>query len=87
MLLRARSLCLLAALLSCGSISQSPECKKYIECLNAVEDGRGDSIRPSYDETGTCWGSGEAVAATCTKSCLDGLAAEAMSETAPAECL
>jgi hypothetical protein len=69
-----------------GGGGQPMECKKYIDCLNAVSAGSGDSIKASYGEMGTCWSTGGATADTCKKACVDGLAAQAMAANAPAAC-
>jgi len=75
-----------SSLAGCGQTTQSAECKKMIDCANALEAGSGDgAYAESYGAEGTCWltfGAAEACTKTC-KSVLEGLANRS---DAPATC-
>ena len=74
-------------MLGCGGGSAQPaECKKWLECLNAVSAGSGDSISASYGEQGTCWITGSTTAESCKTACVNGLADRSGQANAPAAC-
>ena len=60
---------LLAALAACGRIAQSPECQKYLECSTAVDPTTTRQVNGQYGHLGTCWGTNQATADTCTMVC------------------
>lgn len=78
---------LLAAVLgACGPGAQSDECRKLIDCANALEAGSGDAAYgPTYGASGSCWltrGASDACTDTC-RTLVDRLASR---PNAPAVC-
>jgi hypothetical protein len=56
----------------CNGISQSPECARYLACVDAVMDG-GSASFPSYAQNGSCWSTSQGDAESCTMACSQGL--------------
>jgi hypothetical protein len=77
----------LASLASCGGPAvQSAECKKMIDCAEALQPGSGESAYgDTYGVDGTCWYSSGA-AAQCTATCQVLLRDLAGRADAPAVC-
>ena len=68
-----RRLALLALVAAaCNGISQSPECRRYLGCVDALNPGGSASYSSSYGEHGTCWSTDQASADLCSKACADG---------------
>lgn len=75
-----------AALVLVGCGGQSAECKKYIECANALSAGSGDALNSTYGPQGTCWTTSAAAATACTDACKAALATASSGANAPAAC-
>lgn len=60
---------MLAAVLACGRIAQSPECDRYVECAIALDPRVTRSVNGQYGRTGTCWATTQQTADTCTLVC------------------
>jgi len=60
------------ALCGCNGITQSPECARYLACVDAVMDG-GSASYPSYAPNGSCWSTSQGDAEQCTAACSQGL--------------
>ncbi|MGC4114441.1 MAG: hypothetical protein QM765_07480 [Myxococcales bacterium] len=64
------------SLVACGGgISQSADCKKYIECYesDSVKGTKG-SLDSTYGTSGTCWSTGvQTTADACTATCKSGV--------------
>lgn len=77
----------LAVVLSaCGPRAQSDECKKMIDCANALEAGSGDAAYgPTYGASGSCWLTSGASDA-CTDTCQTLVDRMASRPNAPAAC-
>jgi hypothetical protein len=65
---------LLLLLLACGGVSPSAECKKYLECTEAVTPGSSTGYMSSYGLTGTCWSTNQGAADACTAACAQATA-------------
>lgn len=61
------------ALVGCGGNGQSPECKRYVDCVAKLA-GSSASVESTYGADGSCW-SDQAAADACTKKCKTALAA------------
>ena len=72
------------SLFACGG--QSPECKRYIDCSNALQPGSGDQLNTLYGPTGNCWTSSATVANNCTDQCKAALATAKGGTNPPAAC-
>jgi hypothetical protein len=72
------------SLVACGG--QSAECKKYIECANAVSAGTGDALASTYGPSGTCWTTTAATATACTDACKSALSSLKAATNPPAAC-
>lgn len=72
------------SLVACGG--QSAECKKYIECANAVQAGSGDALASSYGPSGSCWTTSAAAATACTDACKAALSSLKAATNPPAAC-
>ena len=81
---RALGLLSLGLLVACGG--QSPECKKYLECANAVLEGAGDSQNSRYGPQGSCWSTSVEAADACTRTCKSAVAEVVAAGNAPAAC-
>ena len=58
---------------ACGGGGQSPECKKYVECV-AKLSGSSASVDSTYGPDGSCWAD-PTMADSCTKKCKTAVAA------------
>lgn len=83
--MRAPFVSLLALVCSCGP---SQECRTYVQCQQALDDGVGgvDVDVSAYDEGGSCWGLPQS-AQQCTAICGQALAALRALPDPPAVCL
>lgn len=73
-------------LCACGPGAQSEECKKMIDCANALEAGSGDAAYgPTYGVNGSCWLTSGASSA-CTERCQTLVDRMASRPNAPAVC-
>ena len=72
------------SLVACGG--QSAECKKYIECANALSAGSGDALNSTYGTSGTCWTTSAATAQACTDACKSALATAKSGTNPPSAC-
>ena len=52
---------------------QSAECKKYIECVDALNPGTGKDLESRYGQNGSCWTGAPAESESCTTSCKNAL--------------
>ena len=76
----------LLVFVACGSTTQSAECKKMIDCANALQAGSGDgAYGENYGADGTCWLTNGAADA-CTKTCKSLLEGFASRSDAPEAC-
>jgi hypothetical protein len=82
--MRVFALLLLVLCAACGG--QSAECKKYIDCVDALNPGSGESLQVRYGPQGTCWSSSEGEAASCTTSCKTALGVAQAGTTVPDAC-
>jgi hypothetical protein len=57
-----------AVLLACGG-GQSAECKKSLECSEAVAPGSTANTTAAYGPDGSCWKSSGQAADECTRAC------------------
>ena len=81
-----RALLVVGVLAGCGPSVQSAECKKMIDCANALKAGSGDSAYgPTYGADGRCWLT-DGAAAACTDTCKSLTANMAGRPNAPAVC-
>jgi hypothetical protein len=75
----------LLGLTACGG--QTPECKKYVDCANAVSEGAGDAVASRYGTDGTCWKASDQEAEACTRACKAAVQSVVDSDpNAPAAC-
>jgi hypothetical protein len=74
----------LLALLGCRP--QAAECKKYIDCVEALNPGSGESLKDRYGPDGTCWSTSDAQAATCSSACKTALSVAQAGTTVPDAC-
>ena len=83
--MRAAFTSLLLLACACGP---SQECRSYVQCQQAVDDGVGgvDVDVSAYDEGGSCWALPQA-ARECTAICVQALAALRELPDPPAACL
>ena len=51
-----------------ASVSQSEECKKYLECYKAADPNYDPTTIATMEEDGSCWTSAE-LAQSCTDAC------------------
>lgn len=80
------ALLFIGAFAACGRPAQSEDCKKMIECANALEAGSGDSaFGPTYGENGKCWLTDDAASA-CSETCRSLRENMARRPSAPAVC-
>lgn len=61
------------ALSACGGPTQSADCKKYIDCSEAVSPGTKATLSGGYGPDGTCWKGTAEAATTCTNACKGAL--------------
>jgi len=80
------ALLVVAVLSACRPGEQAEECKKMIDCANALVPGSGDAAFGStYGVDGTCWLTSGAASA-CTDACRTQLDRMASRPNAPAVC-
>ena len=56
-------------LVACGRLMQTPECKQYVACTEAVDATTYRVANGMYGPNGTCWASNQQTADTCTMVC------------------
>jgi hypothetical protein len=76
----------LALLFAAGCGGQSVECKKYLECANAVLEGAGDALNSKYGAQGSCWSTSQEAADACTRTCKSAVADVVAAGGAPQAC-
>ncbi|MBL8950735.1 MAG: hypothetical protein JNK82_08170 [Myxococcaceae bacterium] len=70
--MRRLALTLLFVLSACSRIEQSPECARYMACVEAIMAGASVAYEGSYGVNGTCWSTNQNDADTCTLACIQG---------------
>jgi hypothetical protein len=61
----------LVILCACNGIEQSPECKQYLACTEAVMPGSSANYA-SYADNGSCWSTDQRSADQCNAACVQG---------------
>jgi hypothetical protein len=56
-----------------GAASGQDVCERYLACAGAASPETLPSLISTYGPDGTCWSSGESIAATCLEACINGL--------------
>jgi hypothetical protein len=82
--MRAALALVLLCCASCGG--QSIECKKYLDCANAVSDGAGDALASKFGAQGSCWSTSQEAADACTRTCKTAVADVVAAGGAPQAC-
>lgn len=69
-----KTVVLLAVVLwGCGGGGQSPECKRYVDCVAKLA-GSSASVESTYGTDGSCWAD-PSLSDGCTKKCKTALLA------------
>jgi hypothetical protein len=84
--MNARWFAIVPLLAVLGCRPQSAECKKYLECVAALDPESEKTLEARYGSEGTCWTSSDIDSVNCTNACKSGLVSVVGGGTAPDAC-